>query len=105
MEELQWRERYSESTVNHNVPSSTYRQVVFDDLDAERIAVLWLQRFGHPDARLTRRGPDDGIDVWSKGAVAQVKHRTDKRVGIADVQRLAGAASAGQRRYFFSSSG
>ncbi len=105
MGKLQRREQHCIDTVNRNFPSIAYRDVVFDDLDAEQLAVSWLRRFGHSDARLTRRGPDNGIDVWAKGAVAQVKHWTDKRVGIAEVQRLGGTAMPGQRRYFFSSSG
>lgn len=43
--------------------------------------------------------------LTSAGAIAQVKNWTTKRVGIADVQRLAGSAERGQSCFFFASSG
>ena len=35
-------------------------------------------RYGFLDATLTRRGPDEGVDVRATGAVAQVKARLPK---------------------------
>ncbi|WP_007514897.1 restriction endonuclease [Pseudofrankia saprophytica] len=73
--------------------------------DAERVSASWLQKFGYRDAVVTPRGTDDGIDVWSAGAVAQTKFWTRNRVGIPEVQRLVGSSEPGQRRIFFSTSG
>jgi hypothetical protein len=48
---------------------------------------------------------DNGIDVESLGAVAQVKNWRTKRVGIAEVQRLEGSARRGQACFFFAAYG
>jgi Restriction endonuclease len=73
--------------------------------DAEDIAAAWVRRFGWADAEVTRDGQDNGIDVWAKGAVAQVKCWNQKKAGIEEVQRLAGSASPGQSCLFFSTHG
>jgi len=44
-----------------------------DDREAEEMAARWLRRFGHTDAVVTPPGPDNGIDVAARGAVAQIK--------------------------------
>jgi hypothetical protein len=82
-----------------------YRQAIMDYQDAEEIAASWLRRFGNSDARVTRKGKDDGIDVYSVGAIAQVKWWKTKNVGIVDVQRLVGAAAPGQSCHFFAAKG
>lgn len=82
-----------------------YEQIITDYKKAEEIAAAWLRRFGYWDAHVTPDRQDDGIDVESRGAVAQVKNWRTKRVGIADVQRLAGSAETGQACFFFSASG
>lgn len=74
----------------------TYPTTVFDYRDAEKIAAGWLRRFGYSDAEATPDGRDNGIDVYANGAIAQVKNWATKRVGIAEVQRLCGAAQSGQ---------
>jgi hypothetical protein len=79
-----------------------YENVITDYRKAEEIAAAWLRRFGYSDAHVTPDRPDNGIDVQSRGAVAQVKNWRSKRVGIADVQRLAGSAEPGQACFFFS---
>ncbi|WP_433727540.1 restriction endonuclease [Actinoplanes sp. CA-051413] len=71
----------------------------------ENLAGLWLHRLGYTDAALTAPGHDYGIDVVSKGAVAQVKRWRTKNVGIREVQRLASSAEPGQTCLFFASRG
>lgn len=61
--------------------------------DAERVACQWLQAHGYPDAQLTGRGADGGVDVDSSGAVAQVKAEVVP-VGAPVVQQTFGIASA-----------
>jgi hypothetical protein len=82
-----------------------YEEIISGYRDAEEISASWMRRFGYRDARTTPIGPDNGIDVWSTGAIAQVKYWTSKRVGIKEVQRLAGTISPGQIPYFFAGSG
>jgi len=83
----------------------SYKQLINNYRDAEEIAASWLRRFGYSDALVTVDRQDDGIDVESVGAVAQVKYWKTKRVGIAEVQRLAGSAKRGQGCYFFAAVG
>jgi hypothetical protein len=78
---------------------------VRDWRDAERMAALWIRRFGYTDARLTSPGNDDGIDVQATGAVAQVKWWEWSNAGIEDAQRIVGAAKPGQNPLFFSRKG
>lgn len=82
-----------------------YPRVISTFEDAEKVAASWLRRFGHKDAKATRKGKDNGIDVVAMRAVAQVKWWKTKNVGIVDVQRLVGAANPGQACYFFASRG
>ena len=82
-----------------------YKKIITDYRKAEEIAASWLRRLGYRDAHATPDRPDDGIDVESLGAVAQVKYWTTKRVGIAEVQRLAGSAERGQACFFFAACG
>jgi len=70
-------------------------------LDFEQAACDWMYYWGFKDASLTNAGPDDGIDVVSSGAIAQVKSWMTP-IGIADVQRLKGAAHNGRDALFFS---
>lgn len=73
--------------------------------DAERVAVEWVRWLGHPDARLTSRGADGGIDVVARGAVGQVKHER-QRVGRPEVQQFVGAEeNRGRERIFFACGG
>jgi hypothetical protein len=60
-----------------------------------------VRRLGYRDARATAAGPDDGIDVASLGAVAQVKYWAKKKVPLKEIQRLAGTAARGQVPLFF----
>lgn len=60
--------------------------------DAEEAACAWMRDNGYPNARLTPRGPDRGVDVRSSLAVAQVKAETSP-VGVEAIQRLLGIAN------------
>jgi Restriction endonuclease len=79
--------------------------IVSDWYVGEQVAAAWVRRFGWEDAEVTPDGRDNGIDVWARGAVAQVKIWKHKRAGIAEVQRLAGSAKPGQSCLFFSADG
>lgn len=48
-------------------------RIIRDPRDAERAARDWMVYFGFTDARMTVVGPDIGVDVEAKEAVAQVK--------------------------------
>lgn len=65
--------------------------------DAEAAVARWMRLNGYPDAHTTGPGTDGGVDVKAKGAVAQVKWRSN-RVGRPAVQQRRGAA--GTRRAF-----
>lgn len=58
---------------------------------------------GYTDVEVTPPGSDEGLDVVSREAVAQVKHRRSA-VGRPDVQRLLGA-SGGRHCVFFALTG
>lgn len=64
--------------------------------DAELAAEEWMRYFGFGDAEVTPVGADEGIDVNSTKAVAQVKAYMVP-VGRPDVQNLAGVA-AGEKK-------
>jgi hypothetical protein len=104
---VDWVEVLLEQTmlVHTATGGESYRKLINNYREAENIAASWLRRFGYPDAHVTADRQDDGIDVESIGAVAQVKYWKTKRVGIAEVQRLAGSARRGQACYFFAALG
>ena len=73
--------------------------------DAELAAVASMKYLGFSDAQETPVGADEGIDVNSTRAVAQVKAYMVP-VGRPDVQNLAGVAAAEKKRgVFFALSG
>lgn len=72
--------------------------------DFEDAAADWMKSWGYLDAQRTPTGPDSGIDVQAKGAVAQVKATTSP-VGRADIQRIRGVAHDGREAIFFSLGG
>ncbi|MDT0529136.1 restriction endonuclease [Micromonospora sp. DSM 115977] len=86
-------------------PPHANEALLTDYREAEKMAAAWLRRFGYKDAEITPVGQDGGIDVAARGAVAQVKLWHTKRVGIGEVQRLAGLTEPGQRPFFFARSG
>lgn len=86
-------------------PSAPPPAPVPDWAAAERNALLWLRWLGHSDAELTRSGADDGIDVRSATALAQVKWY-GKAIGVRPLRELVGAAEgADVRLYFFCNAG
>jgi Protein of unknown function (DUF2510)/Restriction endonuclease len=84
----------------------------------ECAAMYWMRKNGFPEAKLGNdpeilkelglsrfASADGGIDIWTPTAVAQVKAQAVP-VGLADVQRHFGIATATTRRgLFFSTSG
>ena len=73
--------------------------------DAESAACAAMRFWGYADAALTPIGPDEGVDVQSSAAIAQVKAQLVP-TGIAEVQQLLGAATAaGKSALFFSLAG
>lgn len=63
--------------------------------DAERFAAARMREMGFADATVTAAGPDGGLDVVARSAVAQVKWMHAK-VGRPDLQRLYGARGSNQ---------
>lgn len=72
---------------------------------AEENAARWMRGAGYGDAKTTATGPDAGIDVTSRGAVAQVKFEAHQ-VGRPHLQRFVGATVQSDReRLFFTGTG
>lgn len=69
--------------------SPTPRQVATWQ-DAELNARDWMRAWGFTDARLTNPGADEGIDIISRHAIAQVKFEAHD-VGRQYLQQLVGA--------------
>src|SRR5579884_875764 len=70
--------------------------------DAEQVAAEWMRHLGFDDARCTGAGADGGVDVRSRGALAQVKAQLTP-VGRPELQALYGVArSEGRAPLFFS---
>lgn len=65
-------------------------RVVRTPEDAENLAARYMRWLGLPDAYVSPRGADGGIDVHSSRAIAQVKFRSNV-TGRPDLQRLFGA--------------
>jgi len=72
--------------------------------DAERLAAAWMAHLGAPEAKLTRKGADGGVDVISDAFAAQVKNRTDK-VSVMVVRELQGAAQRVRKQPVFFTTG
>jgi Restriction endonuclease len=58
--------------------------------EAELNALEWMRAIGFADARLTKAGADEGLDIRSSRAVAQVKYEA-RDVGRPYLQQLVGA--------------
>lgn len=70
--------------------------------DAELVARDWMIYFGFDDAKATRVGSDDGIDVTSSSAIAQVKFKGSKTPRD-DIKLLhSSTVRLGKRGMFFS---
>ncbi|WP_346537888.1 restriction endonuclease [Micromonospora sp. DPT] len=74
--------------------------------DAEQNAAAWMRHWGFADARVTPGGADEGVDVRSRNAIAQVKFEA-AQVGRPALQRLVGARGLQhhQAMFFFSGAG
>jgi hypothetical protein len=68
--------------------------------DAEENAARWMRYWGFEDAQSTGPGTDEGIDVNSSEAVAQVKAYMVP-VGRPDLQNLAGVAAVERKKAIF----
>ena len=68
--------------------------------DAEQVACDWMHYWGFRDAKLTNLGADEGVDVVSREAVAQVKAEV-RPIGRAVLQSLAGVAATEQKEGLF----
>lgn len=74
---------------------------------AEYAAAIFMREIGFADASPTKASGDNGIDVYSADAVAQVKWHA-KPVGRPDLQNLVGSSSQihdGKKLLFFSRKG
>lgn len=78
-------------------PTST---LIRSPRDAEENAARWMMYWGFHDARITPEGADEGIDVNSSEAIAQVKAHMVP-VGRPDIQNLAGVAAVEQKTALF----
>jgi hypothetical protein len=63
---------------------------IFSPEEAEHFVAAQMRDMGFADATVTESGPDGGIDVRARGAVAQVKW-THAKIGRPELQRLYGA--------------
>jgi tetratricopeptide (TPR) repeat protein len=73
--------------------------------DAELIAQEWMIYFGFSDSKVTRVGPDNGIDIISSKAIGQVKFKGVK-TPREDIKMLhSDTITNGRRGIFFSLSG
>lgn len=88
-----WAEGRFVLDTDSGIPPSAVPVQISTWQEAERLAAGHLQVMGYIDAEVTGGGADNGIDVSSTGALAQVKHRTGK-VSAPDVRDLYGTAIA-----------
>lgn len=80
-------------------------RLIADPVDAERLAAEWMHWAGFPNVRMTAAGADQGVDVRSDNAVAQVKFQRQP-VGRPALQMLTGVAKHERKQaLFFSRSG
>lgn len=91
---------------------TTYRQPApqpfgISDYGAEELVATWVRFLGDPDAVVTQKSGDGGIDVVSPHLVVQVKnYAVGNLVPVASIRDLAGTAAVEQKRaLFFTSSG
>lgn len=70
---------------------STKVRIPKDADDFEEVCAEWMRKSGYPNAKRTPKGPDGGIDVIDKDAVAQVKMYSNKKVTAEEVRALIGS--------------
>jgi len=59
--------------------------------DFEEVCAEWMRKTGYQNAKRTPKGPDGGIDVIAKDAVAQAKMYSNKKVTAEEVRALIGS--------------
>lgn len=97
---LEWKAR--RDVRNRPMPEPS---LIRNPRDAELVAVEWMRFWGFDDAKATPVGADEGIDVVSETAVAQVKAHMVP-IGRPDLQNLAGVAAVeGKTALFFALNG
>lgn len=95
--------RYAELTWHQRtVPDS--RRGIVSPREAELFVAEWMRILGARDAAVTQYVADGGVDIVSRGFVAQVKHYRGS-VGVAAVRELRGAAAVMDKRPLFFTSG
>ena len=70
---------------------STKVRIPKDADDFEEVCAEWMRKSGYPNAKRTPKGPDGGIDVIAKDAVAQAKMYSNKKVTAEEVRALIGS--------------
>lgn len=103
--EVKWTRRGAQRKAQRVIASQALASAEMTWQDAEVVCCEWMKGNGYRDARLTGAGADGGVDITSRKTIAQVKHHA-KAVGLAEIQRLHGIATAsGKNALFFSRSG
>lgn len=69
----------------------TKARIPRDADDFEEVCAEWMRKTGYPNAKRTPKGPDGGIDVIAKDAVAQAKMYSNKKVTADEVRALIGS--------------
>jgi hypothetical protein len=75
-------------------------KLITSSKEAEIVAKDWMTYWGFTAAKITKDGPDGGIDVVSQTAIAQVKLE-GKPVGPRPIQALAGIATVEKKQGLF----
>lgn len=103
--DVMWTRRGAQRKAQRVVASHALASAEMTWQEAEVVCCEWMKGNGYRDARLTGTGADGGVDITSRKAIAQVKHHATA-VGLAEIQRLYGIATAsGKKALFFSCSG
>ena len=94
---ITWNSRLTEYSTESNSKSESRNpkpksRLIRNPHEAELVAAEWIRYWGWSDARVSKAGSDEGIDVEGKGVVAQVKAHMVP-IGRPDVQNLVGVAS------------
>ena len=94
------------SSVSHDFfPSPQPQPYGVSHEGAESLCADWMKHFGISDAKVTKFVNDGGIDIQSKGWIAQVKN-VGNPVGVASVREFVGVVNDdGRRGLYFSRSG
>src|SRR5689334_24893117 len=70
--EVAWTKRGARRKAQRVVAAHALASVEMTWQEAEILCCEWMKGNGYKDARLTNTGPDGGVDIVSRKAVAQV---------------------------------